>query len=103
MEVYGQTGYVITVRHDDVEFGSKGKTKNDCGQAGSASVRRFPFIVQGGEFWRERRPTRLLLWKRTLLLPRFSTPHGVQRLQEIIVSSGSGTGPHTESATIPYA
>ncbi len=46
MEVYGQTGYVITVRHDDVRVRLKGEEQEKAGrgQAGSASFRRFDTV-----------------------------------------------------------
>ena len=49
MEVYGQTGYVITVRHDDVRVRLKGgRRATGAGQADGSSLRRLVVVVAGG-------------------------------------------------------
>ena len=64
MEVYGQTGYVITVRHDDVRVRLKGEDRRSrLRPSRFRLLMTIRFIVEGGGFGRSGSPTRLRLWK----------------------------------------
>ena len=103
MEVYGQTGYVITVRHDDVRVRLKGEEQEKLVAAKPVPPPSDDSIICCGQwFWAERRRTRLLLWRRMLSSPRFSMPPGVPRLPGKPFR-WPPTEARTESATISCA
>ena len=82
LEVYGQTGYAITVARDDVRVRLQGKEDSTSPPSPFRLPRMIHCPTCGRLFWKAAPPTAPRPWKPMSSSPRSSTRHGARRLPD---------------------